>query len=143
MFLKKLKGIRDPEKKRQIVGREFIRTFSKVSRKLGNIKWLAQGTLYTDVIESAAGGSKHESKIKSHHNVGGLPKRLGFKLVEPLKDLYKDEVRKVASALGLPIRIGKHASISRSRLVCQDHGGSDQRKTRNLQRSSVLLWRKS
>jgi GMP synthase (glutamine-hydrolysing) len=105
IFLEKLKGIRDPEKKRQIVGREFIRTFSKVSKKLGNIKWLAQGTLYTDVIESAAGGSKHESKIKSHHNVGGLPKRLGFKLVEPLKDLYKDEVRKVASVLGLPIEL--------------------------------------
>jgi GMP synthase (glutamine-hydrolysing) len=101
-FLKKLEWVRDPEKKRQIVGREFIRTFSKVSKKLGNVKWLAQGTLYTDVIESAAGASKHESKIKSHHNVGGLPKRLGFKLVEPLKDLYKDEVRKVASALGLP-----------------------------------------
>jgi len=102
IFLRKLKGIRDPEKKRQIIGREFIKTFAKVSKRLGNIKWLAQGTLYTDIIESAAGASKHESKIKSHHNVGGLPKRLGFKLVEPLRDLYKDEVRKVAVALGLP-----------------------------------------
>lgn len=105
IFLKKLTGIKDPEKKRLIIGREFINTFSKVSKRLGNIDWLAQGTLYTDVIESAAGGSKHESKIKSHHNVGGLPKKLGFKLVEPLKDLYKDEVRKVASALGLPTEL--------------------------------------
>ncbi len=102
IFLKKLEGVRDPEKKRKIVGKEFIATFAKVSRKLGNIKWLAQGTLYTDIIESAAGQSKHESRIKSHHNVAGLPKKLGFRLVEPLKDLYKDEVRKVATALGLP-----------------------------------------
>ncbi len=101
-FLSKLKGVRDPERKRRIVGREFINTFSEVSRKIGKMEWLAQGTLYTDIIESAAGGSRHESRIKSHHNVGGLPKRLGFKLVEPLKDLYKDEVRKVAETLGLP-----------------------------------------
>lgn len=105
VFLRKLKGIRDPERKRKIVGSEFIRTFSRVSRRLGRIKWLAQGTLYTDIIESAAGASKHESKIKSHHNVGGLPKKLGFNLIEPLKDLYKDEVRKVALALGLPTDI--------------------------------------
>ncbi|MDG6906337.1 MAG: glutamine-hydrolyzing GMP synthase [Nitrososphaerota archaeon] len=101
IFLKRLEGVRDPEKKRVIVGREFIKSFTRVSKRLGNIKWLAQGTLYTDIIESAAGSSKHESKIKSHHNVAGLPKRLGFKLVEPLKDFYKDEVRNVAAALGL------------------------------------------
>lgn len=101
-FLGKLKGVKDPEAKRKIIGREFIESFTKVSEKLGNIRWLAQGTLYTDVIESAAGASKHASKIKSHHNVAGLPSRLGFRLVEPLKDLYKDEVRKVAVALGLP-----------------------------------------
>jgi GMP synthase (glutamine-hydrolysing) len=101
-FLAKLKGVRNPETKRKIVGREFVSTFRRVSRKLGKIDWLAQGTLYADVIESAGGISKHESKIKSHHNVGGLPKTLGFKLIEPLKDLYKDEVRKIAKALGLP-----------------------------------------
>ncbi|MHB8565966.1 MAG: glutamine-hydrolyzing GMP synthase [Nitrososphaerales archaeon] len=102
IFLRRLKGVKDPERKRKVIGREFIRAFAKVSRKLGRIEYLAQGTLYTDIIESAAGASNHESKIKSHHNVGGLPKRLGFKLVEPLKDLYKDEVRRVASVLGLP-----------------------------------------
>ena len=102
IFLRKLIGIRDPERKRKIVGTEFINTFSRVSKKLGRISWLAQGTLYTDIVESAGGSSKHQSKIKSHHNVAGLPKKLGFKLIEPLKDLYKDEVRKVASALGLP-----------------------------------------
>lgn len=102
IFLRKLKGVSDPERKRRIIGREFIRSFTEASKQLGHIDFLAQGTLYTDIIESAAGASKHESKIKSHHNVGGLPKRLGFKLVEPLKDLYKDEVRKVAMTLGLP-----------------------------------------
>ncbi len=106
-FLAKLKGVSDPEKKRQIVGREFIRSFAKVSKRIGGIKWLAQGTLYTDVVESAGGGSEHQAKIKSHHNVGGLPKRLGFRLIEPLKDLYKDEVRAVASELGLPDELVK------------------------------------
>ncbi|MFI5421435.1 MAG: glutamine-hydrolyzing GMP synthase, partial [Nitrososphaerales archaeon] len=102
IFLKKLQGVSDPERKRRIVGREFVNAFVRASQKIGGIKWLAQGTLYTDVIESAAGLSKHESKIKSHHNVAGLPKKLGFKLIEPLRDLYKDEVRKVATELGLP-----------------------------------------
>ena len=102
-FITKLRGVKDPERKRKIVGAEFIRTFKRVSKKLGKIQWLAQGTLYTDIVESAKGaGSKHESKIKSHHNVGGLPKNPGFKLLEPLKDLYKDEVRQVARAIGLP-----------------------------------------
>lgn len=107
-FLAKLKGVKDPERKRKIVGAEFIRTFEKVRKKLGRIQWLAQGTLYADIVESAKGtGEKHESKIKSHHNVGGLPKKLGFKLLEPLKDLYKDEVRLVARGLGLPEELVK------------------------------------
>ena len=118
IFLNKLRGVRDPERKRRIVGREFISAFVRVSQKIGGIKWLAQGTLYTDVIESAAGLSKHESKIKSHHNVAGLPKKLGFKLIEPLSDLYKDEVRKVATELGLPTRSRKDASLSGSRAFC-------------------------
>ncbi len=102
IFLRKLKGVKDPERKRKIIGKEFIRSFTRVSAQLGKIRWLAQGTLYTDIIESAAGSSRHASKIKSHHNVAGLPKRIDFKLLEPLKGLYKDEVRKVAAALGLP-----------------------------------------
>jgi GMP synthase (glutamine-hydrolysing) len=107
VFLASLKGIRDPERKRRIVGKQFIASFTKVSRRIGGIKWLAQGTLYTDIVESAAGASRHEAKIKSHHNVGGLPKKLGFWLIEPLKDLYKDEVRAVAAELGLPEELVK------------------------------------
>jgi GMP synthase (glutamine-hydrolysing) len=107
IFLARLRGVKDPEKKRQIVGKQFIRSFSKVSQKIGGITWLAQGTLYTDVIESAGGTSKHEAKIKSHHNVAGLPKKLGFRLVEPLRDLYKDEVRAVAKELELPNELVK------------------------------------
>jgi GMP synthase (glutamine-hydrolysing) len=106
-FLSKLKGISDPEEKRIVVGEEFISSFEKASRRLGHVNWLAQGTLYTDIVESAKSGAskKTQSKIKSHHNVGGLPKKLRFKLVEPLKDLYKDEVRQVAKALSLPIEL--------------------------------------
>lgn len=102
IFLSRLKRVRDPERKRRIVGREFIRSFERASKRIGGIKYLAQGTLYTDVIESAGGASAHAAKIKSHHNVAGLPKKLGFRLLEPLRDLYKDEVRAVATELGLP-----------------------------------------
>jgi len=105
IFLRKLKGVSDPERKRKIIGREFIRVFERIAKKLESerkVEWLAQGTLYTDIVESARGASIHQSKIKSHHNVGGLPRRMGLKLIEPLKDLYKDEVRRVAATLGLP-----------------------------------------
>lgn len=101
-FLTKLKGVSDPEKKRKIIGNEFIYTFQDEVRKLINdvdIHWLAQGTLYTDVIES---GTKTAQTIKSHHNVGGLPKDLHFKLIEPLNKLFKDEVRQLGIELGLP-----------------------------------------
>jgi GMP synthase (glutamine-hydrolysing) len=104
-FLSALRGVKDPEEKRIIVGREFIRSFERASRKMrSNFKWLAQGTLYTDIVESASGGAskKTRAKIKSHHNVAGIPSDLNFKLLEPLKDLYKDEVRRIASKLGLP-----------------------------------------
>jgi GMP synthase (glutamine-hydrolysing) len=103
-FITNLKGVKDPEKKRKIVGKEFIRSFERVQRRIGKIKWLAQGTLYTDVVESAksAVSKNAQSKIKSHHNVGGLPRGMKFSLIEPLKDLYKDEVRRLAGSLGLP-----------------------------------------
>jgi len=100
-FLDSLRGITEPETKRKIIGKRFIETFAAEARKLEGVKFLAQGTIYPDVIESAA-SSKVSKTIKSHHNVGGLPPDLQFKLVEPLRDLFKDEVRKVGSALGLP-----------------------------------------
>src|SRR5271157_4568259 len=100
-FLHQLKGIRDPEEKRKVVGAEFIKVFEEESAKLGTFEWLAQGTLYPDVIESAGTGSP-ASRIKTHHNVGGVPEWSKFKIVEPLRTLYKDEVRQVAKELGLP-----------------------------------------
>ena len=99
-FLKKLKGIKDPEEKRRIIGEEFIRVFEVFADKIG-AEYLIQGTIYPDRIESGAGMGA--SKIKTHHNVGGLPDEIGFKaIIEPLRDLYKDEVREVAKKLGLP-----------------------------------------
>lgn len=101
-FLEKLKGITDPEKKRNIIGSEFVRVFEEEARKLGNVQFLAQGTIYPDVIES---GTNYASKIKSHHNVGGLPVDMKLKLIEPLRQLFKDEVREVSRELGLPDEI--------------------------------------
>ena len=101
-FLSKLAGVSDPEKKRKIIGNEFVYTFDEEVKKLTSgedIKWLAQGTLYTDVIES---GTKTAQTIKSHHNVGGLPEDMQFKLIEPLNTLFKDEVRALGTELGLP-----------------------------------------
>ncbi|MFO7323459.1 MAG: glutamine-hydrolyzing GMP synthase [Chloroflexota bacterium] len=100
-FLDGLRGVTEPEAKRKIIGRLFIDTFAEEARKLENVRFLAQGTIYPDVIESAK-SSKQAKVIKSHHNVGGLPDDLQFELVEPLRDLFKDEVRKVGAALGLP-----------------------------------------
>jgi GMP synthase (glutamine-hydrolysing) len=114
-FISKLDGITDPEEKRKLIGTEFIRVFEEESKRLGPFDYLAQGTLYPDVIESAGTGIDPKTgervavKIKSHHNVGGLPKDLQFKLVEPLRRLFKDEVRKVGRSLGLPQEIvGRH-----------------------------------
>ncbi len=99
-FLEKLKGVTEPERKRKIIGEEFIRVFEEEARKLGKVQVLVQGTIYPDVIESGAGNA---STIKSHHNVGGLPERMDFEqIVEPLRDLFKDEVRKVGLELGIP-----------------------------------------
>lgn len=98
-FLSKLKGVTDPEKKRKIIGKEFIEVFSAEAKKIKDVHFLAQGTLYTDVIES---GTNTAQTIKSHHNVGGLPKDLGFKLIEPLRKLFKDEVRELGEKLGIP-----------------------------------------
>ena len=105
-FMGHLKGVTDPEQKRKIIGREFVEVFQAEARKLRvggtEAKWLAQGTIYPDVIESGGGKNKKAHTIKSHHNVGGLPETLGLKLLEPLRDLFKDEVRELGVALGLP-----------------------------------------
>lgn len=101
-FLERLKGVTDPEKKRQLIGNEFIQIFEEEAAKLGKIDFLAQGTLYPDVIESTSTETKAAAKIKSHHNVGGLPAKMSFTLIEPLRYLFKDEVRQVGLALGLP-----------------------------------------
>ncbi len=101
-FLGDLKGVTDPEQKRKIIGREFVEVFQQESSKLPQAKWLAQGTIYPDVIESAGAKTKKAHTIKSHHNVGGLPETLHLKLLEPLRELFKDEVRELGVALGLP-----------------------------------------
>ena len=101
-FMGHLAGVSEPEAKRKIIGREFVEVFQAEAKKLANAKWLAQGTIYPDVIESGGAKSKKAVTIKSHHNVGGLPASLGLKLLEPLRDLFKDEVRELGVALGLP-----------------------------------------
>ncbi|HTT07797.1 MAG TPA: glutamine-hydrolyzing GMP synthase [Gammaproteobacteria bacterium] len=101
-FLKALRDVSDPERKRKIIGREFITVFEQEAKKLKDVKWLAQGTIYPDVIESAAAKTGKAHVIKSHHNVGGLPRRMHLKLVEPLRELFKDEVRRLGVELGLP-----------------------------------------
>jgi GMP synthase (glutamine-hydrolysing) len=101
-FMGHLKGVSDPEAKRKIIGREFVEVFQAEAKKLPQAKWLAQGTIYPDVIESAGAKTKKAHNIKSHHNVGGLPDTLNLKLLEPLRELFKDEVRELGVALGLP-----------------------------------------
>ncbi|MDR3216524.1 MAG: glutamine-hydrolyzing GMP synthase [Clostridiaceae bacterium] len=103
IFLKKLRGVKNPEHKRKIIGKQFIKAFEREAKKIGAVNFLAQGTIYPDIVESGAGGS---AVIKSHHNVGGLPDRIGFEgVIEPLRDLFKDEVRRVGFELGLPEHI--------------------------------------
>jgi len=98
-FMAKIEGVADPEQKRKIIGEEFIRVFESEAAKLQDIEFLVQGTIYPDVIES---GTKVAAVIKSHHNVGGLPRDMKFKLVEPLRELFKDEVRVLATEINLP-----------------------------------------
>ncbi|MGZ3603972.1 MAG: glutamine-hydrolyzing GMP synthase, partial [Thermodesulfobacteriota bacterium] len=105
-FLKKLEGVVDPEDKRKRIGKEFISVFEREARKIGSVQYLAQGTLYPDVIESVSAKGP-SATIKSHHNVGGLPEKMRLKLVEPLRELFKDEVRQLGKVLGLPDEIIK------------------------------------
>jgi len=101
-FFGALAGVADPEQKRKIIGKHFVDVFQREAAKVRNAKWLAQGTIYPDVIESAGAKTKKATSIKSHHNVGGLPDTLQLKLLEPLRELFKDEVRGLGLALGLP-----------------------------------------
>ena len=105
IFLSRLKGITDPEKKRKIIGDQFIKSFNRIASNIGGFNYLGQGTLYPDIIESGVSYGQTAHLIKSHHNVGGLPSDMDFKLVEPLKDLFKDEVRKVGVELGIPDKL--------------------------------------
>ena len=128
-FLKKLKGVIDPEAKRKIIGEEFIRVFEEEARKIGKVDFLAQGTLYPDVIESASSGSKAAAKIKTHHNVGGLPADMTLQLLEPLRSLFKDEVRKVGTELGLPEEMVWRQPFPGSGSGYPYHRRSDQRES--------------
>jgi GMP synthase (glutamine-hydrolysing) len=101
-FLEKLKGVSDPEKKRKAIGNTFIEIFEEEAKRLGNFEYLAQGTLYPDIIESVSFKGGPSAVIKSQHNVGGLPEKMSLKLVEPLRELFKDEVRKLGHEIGLP-----------------------------------------
>jgi GMP synthase (glutamine-hydrolysing) len=108
-FLSALAGVADPEQKRKIIGRLFVEVFDAEAEKIRDVKWLAQGTIYPDVIESAGAATGKAHLIKSHHNVGGLPERMNLKLLEPLRDLFKDEVRQIGKELGLPHElVGRH-----------------------------------
>jgi len=108
-FLEKLAGVSDPEAKRKVIGAEFVAVFQEHAEQIADARWLAQGTIYPDVIESAGAGGKTAHKIKSHHNVGGLPESLNLKLLEPLRGLFKDEVRELGIAMGLlPSMVSRH-----------------------------------
>ena len=144
-FLKRLEGVIDPEEKRKAIGHEFIRVFEEESRRLGPFDYLAQGTLYPDVIESAGTnldpktGKRVAVKIKSHHNVGGLPKDLCFQLVEPLRRLFKDEVRKVGRSLGLPEEIVQRHPFPGPGLAIRILGEVTEEKLEILRDADMIL----
>ncbi|MCF8885367.1 MAG: glutamine-hydrolyzing GMP synthase [Nitrososphaerota archaeon] len=137
-FLEKLRRITDPEIKRRIIGEEFIRIFEEEALKIPNVKWLAQGTIYPDRIESGRVGAK-SSLIKSHHNVGGLPDKMNLKLIEPLKDFYKDEVRMIARKLGLPKNIWTRHPFPGPGLAVRIIGEINEEKLRICREASAII----
>ncbi len=139
LYLNKLKNIKDPEKKRKIIGHIFINIFEKEARKFNNVKFLAQGTLYPDIIESRSSTGSKTSKIKSHHNVGGLPKKMNLKLIEPLKELFKDEVRKLGDAVGLVKSISKKHPFPGPGLAIRIVGNITQEKVKILQEADNIF----
>jgi len=143
-FLKKLKGVTDPEGKRKIIGNEFVRVFEDATKAVtrgtkSKFKFLAQGTLYPDVIESVAIGGNPAALIKSHHNVGGLPKNMKFKLVEPLRQLFKDEVREVGAQLGLPREIVQRQPFPGPGLAVRILGDITRERLRILREADAIV----
>ncbi len=138
-FLSKLKGVTDPEKKRKIIGNTFIEVFEKATKRAGKARFLAQGTLYPDVIESVPIAGNPAAMIKSHHNVGGLPKRMKFELVEPLKCLFKDEVRELGLELGLPKEIVYRQPFPGPGLAVRILGDVTSKRLEILRNSDAIL----
>ena len=138
IFIKKLKNISDPEKKRKIIGNLFIKIFENEAKKYRNVKFLAQGTLYPDIIESKSSTGSKTSKIKSHHNVGGLPKKMDFKLIEPLKEFFKDEVRILGKSLGLSNDICNRHPFPGPGLAIRIIGNINKEKIRILQEADQI-----
>ncbi len=137
-FLKKLKGVTNPERKRKIIGNLFIKIFEKEAKKQKNVKFLAQGTLYPDIIESRSPSGSKTSKIKSHHNVGGLPKKMNLRLIEPLKEFFKDEVRILGNSLGLSKNISNRHPFPGPGLAIRIVGNITKEKIRILQEADHI-----
>jgi GMP synthase (glutamine-hydrolysing) len=139
IFFKKLKNISSPEKKRKIIGNLFVKIFERESRKYKNIKFLAQGTLYPDIIESRSSSGSKTSKIKSHHNVGGLPKKMNLKLIEPLKEFFKDEARVIGKSLGLIKEINFKHPFPGPGLGIRIIGNISEKKVKILQEADYIF----
>ncbi|MBN1365199.1 MAG: glutamine-hydrolyzing GMP synthase [Syntrophaceae bacterium] len=140
IFLKRLKGVADPEKKRKIIGRTFIEVFENEAQKIKGVKFLAQGTLYPDLIESRSAFGGPSAVIKSHHNVGGLPKKMNLKLVEPLKHLFKDEVRQLGKELGLPDDVVWRQPFPGPGLAVRIIGEITPQRLSVLRQADTILW---
>jgi len=140
-FYNQLKNVSDPERKRKIIGRLFIKIFEQNAKKIKNVNFLAQGTLYPDLIESKSQTGGGSSKIKSHHNVGGLPKKMKFKLIEPLKSFYKDEVRKLGKQLNLDPVILKRHPFPGPGLAIRIIGEVNKEKIKILQNADEIFMR--
>ena len=139
IYFKKLKNVTDPEKKRKIIGKLFIKIFEKEAKKFNNVKFLAQGTLYPDIIESRSATGSKTAKIKSHHNVGGLPKKMNLKLIEPLKEFFKDEVRVLGDSVGLLKSISKKHPFPGPGLAIRIIGKITKQKIKILQAADYIF----
>lgn len=137
-FLEKLKGIKEAEEKRKIIGEEFIKLFEEAASEIENVKWLAQGTIYPDRVESGRAG-RRAALIKSHHNVGGLPEKMSLKIIEPLKDFYKDEVRRIAKELGIPREVWARHPFPGPGLAVRIVGEVDEEKLEICREASNIV----